>query len=112
MKECYECGTPVSDDALVCPNCGAPLKKAPAAQPPVVPAPSQSAKSNLEQLNEIVPYLPFASSVLFLLGSFVFFIQACFVIRIFQFVSILILLASVLNFIYKLLDFLPKISNK
>lgn len=119
MKKCFECGTEIPDDAIVCPKCGAPQptpKSAPSPNFTAVPQTSQDVWNT-----PIFALLPFVAAVLFVLGALVLLITAIrfsyftrdyFGLSVFIFAGILIFLASIANLVSALPKFIKQISNK
>ena len=107
MKKCYECGTQVPDDTLVCPKCGAPISKISTNNY----APMRSVQKQPSDVwnNEIFSYLPFIASVLFMFGCLMHLFHEVrlnslifgFGLRYFL-SDILLLLAAIANFVHKL----------
>lgn len=109
MKKCFECGTEMPDDAIICPKCGAPQSA-----PKIILPPNSTTATPTNQdvwNTPVFALLSFIAALLFVIGAFIFLITA-FVECFFIFAGIIFFIASIVNLISNLPKFIKLISNK
>lgn len=109
MKKCFECGTEMPDDAIICPKCGAPQS----ASKITLPLNSTTTTPTNQDVwnTPVFALLPFIAALLFVIGALIFLITA-FVEWEFIFAGIILFIASIANLISTLPKFIKQISNK